>query len=84
MSMTLAEALANVELETGRTYRVQVNDRFIELKVLNPADITENDVMLDGWTALPAPPMVTRIMAKKIDMLLPTPLTIIPDDLKPE
>lgn len=85
MSMTIAEALANVDLETGRTYRVRVNNRLVELKVLpDVAGISEDDLMLDPWTVLPSPLVVRRVQTKKISPPLPVPQIISPADLKPE
>src|SRR5262249_48138196 len=61
MSLSLAEALGQVELEPGRTYRCQVKGRWIELRVLEPVAIQpssrydESDVMLDPWVEFPLP-----------------------------
>jgi hypothetical protein len=61
MSLSLAEALENVALERGRTYRCQVKGHWIELRVLDrvaegpPNALSESDIMLDPWTELPAP-----------------------------
>jgi hypothetical protein len=62
MGTSLAEALHDVELESGRTYRCQVKELWIELRVLGPVEghgvtlIPESDVQLDAWTELPASP----------------------------
>jgi len=57
--MTLAEALAQVPLEPGRTYECQVQGNRIVVQVV-PGRITqpvarydESDVMLDPWCDLP-------------------------------
>jgi len=61
MSTSLAEALRDVELESGRTYRCRVKEFWVELRVLGPAAepqpamISESDIRLDTWTELPAP-----------------------------
>jgi hypothetical protein len=61
MATTLTEALNNVELEAGRTYRCRVKDFWVELRVLGPAtelpatSIPESDIRLDAWTELPEP-----------------------------
>jgi hypothetical protein len=57
--MTLAEALANVELEPGRTYECRVQGKRVVVQV-SPGSLTEpaarfdeSDVMLDAWCDLP-------------------------------
>ena len=61
MATTIAEALHDVELETGRTYRCRVKEFWVELRVLGPVAeprpsmIPESDIRLDAWTELPEP-----------------------------
>ena len=64
MSLSLVEALSQVDLEPGRTYRCRVKDRMVELRVrealppeLLPAPLKESDIMimLDPWVELPQP-----------------------------
>jgi hypothetical protein len=62
MSLPLNEALAQVDLEPGRTYRCEVNGKRIELRVLlgspldmRPVVIDESDIMLDSWVEFPPP-----------------------------
>lgn len=60
MGISVAEALQAVELENGRTYRCQVKDYWVELRVLGPVagpppGIPEDDIMQDAWSELPAP-----------------------------
>jgi hypothetical protein len=58
--MTLAEALAQVDLEAGRTYDCVVNGKRVTVRVvpvgtLGPsARYDESDVMLDPWCELPS------------------------------
>lgn len=58
--MTLAEALAQVDLEVGRTYDCLVNGKRVMVRVvpsgaLGPsARYDESDVMLDPWCELPS------------------------------
>jgi len=53
MSLSLVEALGQVDLEAGRVYRCHVKDKWVELRVLGPAEVPpasvhdESDVMLD-------------------------------------
>jgi hypothetical protein len=62
MSTSLADALHDVELESGRTYRCRVKELWVELRVLGPVvepaatPLPEADVRLDAWTELPASP----------------------------
>jgi hypothetical protein len=61
MATTLAEALDNIELESGRTYRCRTKKFWVELRVLGPVvepeaeGIPESEIRLDAWTELPAP-----------------------------
>jgi hypothetical protein len=56
--MTLAEALAHVELEPGRTYDCVVKGQRVMVRVVPSETITpaarydESDVMLDAWCDL--------------------------------
>lgn len=56
MSVALDEALRDVELESGRTYRCRVGSFYVELRVLSdvPLDLTA-DIMLEPWVDLPHP-----------------------------
>jgi hypothetical protein len=60
MSIPLAEALRQVELEAGRTYRCRVHELLVEVRVLDrepeAPGLPESDVMLDAWVELPQPP----------------------------
>jgi len=57
--MTLAEALAQVELEEGRSYDCIVNGKRVTVRVAPKSFIApsarydESDVMLDPWIELP-------------------------------
>jgi hypothetical protein len=61
MSLSIAEALEQVELEPGRIYSCQVKGHWVELRVLEPGKdpkpflIDESDIMLDHWVELPRP-----------------------------
>jgi hypothetical protein len=54
MSLTLVEALGQVDLEEGHVYRCQVKGHWVELRVLGPTEarsapaIPESDIMLDS------------------------------------
>ena len=59
MSLSLVEALGQVDLEAGRVYRCQVKGKLVELRVLEPGELPnvsafdESDVMLDPWVEFP-------------------------------
>lgn len=62
MSNPLVDALAQMNLESGRTYRYQAKGLQVEVRVLDelpteapPAPVDESDIMLDPWVELPPP-----------------------------
>ena len=77
MSLSLVEALGQVDLEAGRVYRCHVNGRWIELRVLGSTDLhpvsvfDESDVMLDPWVEFPQPTSEIRLQAKPGKLPLP-------------
>ncbi len=79
MATSIAEALHNVELESGRIYRCQVKEFWVELRVLGPATepsetmIPESDIRLDAWTELPAPSGGRTVTLRKGPPDLPDP-----------
>jgi hypothetical protein len=79
MATSIAEALHNVELETGRTYRCRVKEFWVELRVLGPATEPgatmnlEADVPMDAWTELPAPSGGRTVTLRKGPPDLPDP-----------
>lgn len=77
MSLSLVEALGQVDLEAGRVYRCYVNGRWIELRVLEPTQVQpvsvfdESDVMLDPWVEFPRPTSKINLQAKPGKLPLP-------------
>jgi hypothetical protein len=77
MSMTLVEALGQVDLEEGHVYRCHVNGHWVELRVLKPDDVRpvssfdESDVMLDPWVELPSPTPKYTVRARWGTLPLP-------------
>ena len=77
MSLTLAEALGQVDLEAGRVYRCQVKGRWLEVRVLGPGEMQpstrydESDVMLDPWVEFPQP--TSEIVVRTKHGSLPMP-----------
>lgn len=77
MSPTLAEALAEVDLEAGRVYHCQVKGRRVVVRVLGPAEAPtpssydESDVMLDPWVEFPPPKPVVTVIARPGTLALP-------------
>ncbi len=77
MSVSLTEALAQVNLEAGRTYRCNVNGHWVEVRVLESARLLpscrfdESDVMLDPWVEFPLPPATLSVEGSYAPMQLP-------------
>lgn len=76
MSLTLAEALGQVDLEAGRVYRCRVKGRWVELRVLGPAaepppPFDDSDVMLDPWVEFPTPAAVASVTGRFASPPLP-------------
>lgn len=87
MGLSLVEALSQVDLEPGRTYRCRVKGRMIELHVqeaipleLLPAPLAESDIMLDAWVELPQPTGGKRVRGKPGKLPLPDVPEIPKDD----
>jgi hypothetical protein len=80
MSVSLAEALGQVELEPGRTYRCQVKGHWVTLHVqeqgqpLPAGGFDESDVMLDPWVEFPQPVPAFTVRSE----FGPTPLPDVP------
>lgn len=84
MSLTIAEALEQVELEPGRIYSCQVRGHWVELRVLAPGEdpkslIDESDIMLDPWVELPPPTPTMRVVGR-YGPLPPPDIPEIPTD----
>jgi hypothetical protein len=85
MSLSIAEALEQVELEPGRVYSCQVKGHWIELRVLPPgvdpkSTVDESDIMLDPWVELPRPRSGIYVRAKRGTLPLPDVPEIPPDE----
>jgi hypothetical protein len=84
MSVSLADALRQVDLQGGR-YQCQVGRFRVEVRVeetaaqLLPPPLELSDVMLDPWTDLPAPQSIALIQAAPGPPVLPD----FPADAKP-
>jgi hypothetical protein len=85
MSVSLAEALGQVDLQAGQIYRCNVNGHQVELRVLDeprermPSSIDESDIMLDPWVELPRPPAVATVLSRFGPLPLPS-VPEIPED----
>jgi hypothetical protein len=88
MSLSLAEALGQVEFEPGRVYRCHVNGNWIELRVLEPQEpppvpsspFDGSDIMLDPWVELPQPTSGIRLRTRSGSVPLPDVPEIPIDD----
>jgi hypothetical protein len=81
MSQTLAEALSQVDLQPGHTYREKVNGRTVEVRVLEdePSPELAAQVMLQPWVEFPFNPVGT-VRATLGTLPLPDPPVIPSDD----
>ncbi len=77
MSISLADALEQVDLEPGRTYECEVRGRHVELHMFDERPpvrnrlpfattpgLHEDDIRLDPWCELPSPPAVGWLVSE--------------------
>lgn len=81
MSLTLAEALGQVDLLPGHIYRETVHGKTVEVRVLDdePTPELAAQVMLQPWTDFPFNPVGT-VRAVPGTLPLPDPPVIPSDD----
>ena len=88
MSISIADALRQVDLRGGRVYQCQVGRFRVEVRVdetmppLVPAPLEASDVMLDPWTDLPGPQPTAVFQATPGPALLPD-FPDLPTDAEP-
>jgi hypothetical protein len=81
MSISLVEALGQLELEAGRVYRCRVKGHWVELRVLEKAQVElstiydDSDVMLDPWVEFPTPKPLLSVKGE----FGPAPLPDVPE-----
>lgn len=77
MSISLADALRQVDLQAGQVYQYQIGQFRVEVRVedtaaqLLPAPLESTDVMLDPWTDLPVPQSTAILQAVPGSPVLP-------------
>src|SRR3954454_20664978 len=77
MSLSLVEALGQVDLEPGRVYHCQVKGHWVTLRVLEQGQPTpsaiydESDVRLDPWVEFPQPSPVFTVRGEFGSLPLP-------------
>ena len=85
----LAEAIAQLKLEPGQTYRATVDGYEVEVRRLDKAPRPEpaeepsqfaDMVMLEPWFEIPPPPNAITVTAYPGKLPLPDPPVIPPDD----
>jgi hypothetical protein len=85
MQIALSDALAQLDLKPGKTYRCHVKGQWVELRVLDKSPpslakpYSEADVMLDPWVELPGPTVSVKVTAKP-GAQLPFDIPSIPED----
>lgn len=88
MSISLADALRQVDLQGGRVYQCHVGRFRVEVRVeetalqVLPAPLESTDVMLDPWTDLPTPQAKVVFQAAPGSPVLPDPPDL-PTDAQP-
>jgi len=91
MSISLIDALRQVDLRGGRVYQCQVGRYRVEVRVeetvsqLLPAPLQSSDVMLDPWTDLPGPDPPVPLQVIQVmpaPPVLPDP-PVLPTDVQP-
>jgi hypothetical protein len=83
MSLSLAEALEQVDLQPGRTYRASVKRWTVEVRVLGdgPTPTLAEQVMLQPWTWFPDAPGGKIVQATPGPITLPD-MPLLPPDLE--
>jgi hypothetical protein len=77
MSISLTDALRQVDLRGGEVYRCQVGRFRVEVRVEDtaphclPDRLESSDIMLDPWTDLPAPRPIAMVQATPAPPVLP-------------
>jgi hypothetical protein len=93
MNPLLNEALAQLNLQPGETYRTTVNGREVEVRALKPAPTREpaeeagpatDWEMMDLWLDIPPSVAARTITVQKGEPLLPAPFHLDESDLAPE
>jgi len=83
MASTLAEEIARLHLEPGHPYRLRVDDKEIEVRVLSEEQAEEDPDRLI-FLNVPPSPNSRIIKPKPVPLRLPAPIIITEDDLKPD
>jgi hypothetical protein len=93
MNPLLNEALAQLNLQPGETYRTTVNGRGVEVRALKAAPAAEPPEepappsdweMLDLWLDIPPSATARIITVQQGEPLLPAPFHLDQSDLAPE
>lgn len=86
MGVSLAEALEQVKLEPGQTYRCRVKDKWVEVRVLPAAEfppvspIDVENYMMDPWVELPVPSGTGVLIRAKPGTQVPVDVPHIPSE----
>ena len=93
MSALLHQALANLNLQPGQTYRTTVNGLAVEVRVLGAARTSEpldepsaadEQAMLNLWLDIPPSPLARTLTVRRGEPLLPSPFHLDESNLAPE
>jgi len=92
VSALLAQAIGQLNLQPGQTYRTTCNGHEVEVRVLektSPAETPEepsqfaDQVMLNWWLEIPPSPNAIRVAVRPGKPMLPPPLELDESDLAP-
>lgn len=74
MSIPLADALKNVDLEEGKTYKAEIDNKWVVVRVLSSDEYHS----AEDW-------FLGKVVSQDafLKMLYPTQIVITPDDLTP-
>jgi hypothetical protein len=93
MNTSLNEALAQLNLQPGETYRTTVNGREVEVRALQTAPAPEPSEepappadweMLNLWLNIPPSATARTITIRREEPMLPAPYHLDESDLAPE
>ncbi len=93
MSTLLVEALGQLNLKPGQTYRTTVNGHEVEVRMLDTPSPEEpreersqfdDMVMMNLWLDIPPSPDARTVIAQCGELTLPPPLELDESDLAPE
>ena len=90
MSTLLAEAIGQLNLRPGQTYRTTIDGHAVEVRRLDSAPAADepsqvaDSVMLNLWLDIPPSPAARTVTATRSEPDLPDPVVLDEWDITPE